>query len=54
MVTSYSTGGSGGEDMLTENISLAFAKFEVAYSTQDDKGKVSEAGTVAYSVEEVA
>jgi type VI secretion system secreted protein Hcp len=54
MITSYSTGGSGGEDMLTENISLAFAKFDIAYSTQDDKGKVSEAGTVQYSVEEVA
>ncbi len=54
MVTSYSTGGSGGEDMLTENISLAFAKFEVAYSVQDDKGAVSNGGKVTYSVETVA
>ena len=53
MVTSYSTGGSGGEDMLTENVSLSFAKFEVEYFKQDDKGVVASAGTVAYSVETV-
>ncbi|MGC1548896.1 MAG: type VI secretion system tube protein Hcp, partial [Rhodanobacter sp.] len=54
MVTSYSTGGSGGEDMLTENISLGFAKYEVKYYAQNDKGIVAEAGTNAYSVEEVS
>jgi type VI secretion system secreted protein Hcp len=53
MVTSYSTGGSGGEDMLTENISLSFAKFDIEYFAQNDKGTVASAGTVAYSVEEV-
>lgn len=54
MVTSYSTGGSGGEDMLTENISLAFAKFTVTYTPQDDKGAVAKGADVSYSVEEVA
>ena len=54
MVTSYSTGGSGGEDMLTENISISFAKFDVEYFAQNDKGVVASAGTVGYSVEEVA
>lgn len=39
MVTSVSTGGSGGEDRLTENISLNFAKVEVNYTPQDEKGK---------------
>jgi len=54
MVTSYSTGGSGGEDMLTENVSISFAKFDVEYFAQNDKGVVASAGTVGYSVEEVA
>jgi type VI secretion system secreted protein Hcp len=31
LVTSVSTGGSGGEDRLTENISLNFAKVELDY-----------------------
>jgi len=53
MVTSYSTGGSGGEDLFTENITLSFAKFDIEYFKQDDKGKVASAGTVGYSVEEV-
>ncbi len=38
LVTSVSTGGSGGEDRLTENVSLNFAKFKVSYQEQDDKG----------------
>jgi len=54
MVTSYSTGGSGGEDLLTENVSISFAKFDVEYFAQNDKGVVASAGTVGYSVEEVA
>ena len=37
-ITSYSTGGSGGEDRLTENISLNFAKFKHAYKEQADTG----------------
>jgi type VI secretion system secreted protein Hcp len=38
MITSVSTGGSGGEDRLTENVTLNFAEFEVKYQEQDDKG----------------
>ena len=38
MVTSISTGGSGGEDRLTENVTLNFAKFEFKYQPQDEKG----------------
>jgi len=38
MVTSISTGGSGGEDRLTENISLNFAKVKHVYWPQDEKG----------------
>jgi type VI secretion system secreted protein Hcp len=38
LVTSVSTGGSGGEDRLTENISLNFAKVEFDYVPVDAKG----------------
>lgn len=38
MVTSVSTGGSGGEDKLTENISLNFAEVELAYKKQKPDG----------------
>ncbi len=38
MVTSLSTGGSGGEDRLTENVTLNFAKFKYEYQPQDEKG----------------
>ncbi|MEM6636299.1 MAG: type VI secretion system tube protein Hcp [Pseudomonadota bacterium] len=38
LISSYSTGGSGGEDRLTENVSLNFAKIETVYKAQDSKG----------------
>ncbi|TCV95853.1 type VI secretion system secreted protein Hcp [Luteibacter rhizovicinus] len=38
LVTSVSTGGSGGEDRLTENITLHFGKFKYSFQPQDDKG----------------
>jgi type VI secretion system secreted protein Hcp len=38
LVTSIGTGGSGGEDRLTENIALNFAKFSLEYVPQDAKG----------------
>jgi type VI secretion system secreted protein Hcp len=38
MVTAVSTGGSGGEDRLTENVTLNFAKFKFSYQEQDEKG----------------
>ena len=39
IITSVSTGGSGGEDRLTENVTLNFAQVEVEYTEQDNKGK---------------
>lgn len=39
MVTSVSTGGSGGEDRLTENISLNFSDVKVIYTPQNDAGE---------------
>ncbi|MEN8148210.1 MAG: type VI secretion system tube protein Hcp [Planctomycetota bacterium] len=38
MITSVSTGGSGGEDRLTENVTLNFAKVEVKYKEQQPDG----------------
>lgn len=38
MITSLSTGGSGGEDQLTENITLNFAKVKTTYTGQTDTG----------------
>jgi type VI secretion system secreted protein Hcp len=38
LVTSVSTGGSGAEDRLTENVSLNFAKMSVYYTPQKADG----------------
>ncbi len=38
IVTSYSTGGSGGEDRLTANCTLNFAKYKVSYQKQKNDG----------------
>jgi type VI secretion system secreted protein Hcp len=38
VISAVSTGGSGGEDRLTENVTLNFAKFRYAYTPQDAKG----------------
>ncbi|SON55879.1 type VI secretion system effector, Hcp1 family [Hartmannibacter diazotrophicus] len=38
IITSYSTGGSGGEDRLTETISLGFAKVKLKYTEQTEAG----------------
>jgi type VI secretion system secreted protein Hcp len=38
IVSSISTGGSGGEDRLTENVTLNFAKVQVTYTSQKKDG----------------
>jgi type VI secretion system secreted protein Hcp len=38
IITSVSTGGSGGEDRLTENITINFAEVALDYQPQDAKG----------------
>jgi type VI secretion system secreted protein Hcp len=38
IISSLSSGGSGGEDRLTENISLNFAKFKYEYTIQKADG----------------
>jgi type VI secretion system secreted protein Hcp len=52
MVTAVSTGGSGGEDRLTENVTLNFAKVKVEYQEQDDKGAGKPAGDYTYNIAE--
>ncbi|HBA86968.1 MAG TPA: type VI secretion system tube protein Hcp [Geobacter sp.] len=47
LVSSVSTGGSGGQDRLTENISFNFAKFQMQYIAQDAKGAA--AGEVPFA-----
>src|SRR5689334_22665594 len=50
MVTSVSTGGSGGEDRLTENVTLNFAKFQVDYKAQAVKGGEDQKGKVVWDI----
>lgn len=45
LISSVSTGGSGGEDRLTENVSLNFAKVELDYQPQKEDG-AKDGGTV--------
>lgn len=47
IVSSVSTGGSGGEDLLTENITLNFAKFKYEYQPQKDDG-AKEGGAIPF------
>ena len=47
LISSVSTGGSGGEDRLTENVSLNFGKVEVSYQPQDEKG-AKKGGEIKY------
>ena len=43
LVTSVSTGGSGGEDRLTENVTFNFAKVELEYRKQNKDGSLDPA-----------
>ncbi len=50
LVSSLTTGGSGGEDRLTENVSLNFAKFKVEYTNQADTGGKGTTSTAAWDI----
>jgi len=50
LVSSLSTGGSGGEDRLTENVSLNFAKMTVIYKQQAATGASAESGNFTYDI----
>ena len=50
IVTAVSTGGSGGEDKLTENVTLNFEKFNVDFLTQDEKGAKKDPFKVGWDI----
>jgi type VI secretion system secreted protein Hcp len=54
LITAVSTGGSGGEDRLTENVTLNFAEINYAYVEQDDKGAGKPAKEFKFNIEENA
>jgi len=52
LVSSVSTGGSGGEDRLTENVSINFAKVKVDYIEQKPDGTQGDKPTMTYNIAE--
>jgi type VI secretion system secreted protein Hcp len=50
LITSVSTGGSGGEDRLTENITLNFAKFKYSYTPQKADGSADTAVSMKWDI----
>jgi type VI secretion system secreted protein Hcp len=52
LVTSVQQGGSGGEDRLTENISLNFAKFTYEYTPQDTAGAAGAVKTAKWDIKQ--
>ena len=51
LVTAVDTGGSGGDDRITENVSLNFAKMEVAYTPQKEDGTGDAEVTLNWNIE---
>ena len=52
LITSVSTGGSGGEDRLTENITLNFETVKVDYIPQKDDGTGDAAMEYGWNISE--
>ena len=52
MVTSVSTGGSGGEDRLTENVTLNFAAVKVDYIEQTATGGTGDKPSMNWNIAE--
>jgi type VI secretion system secreted protein Hcp len=50
IVTSVSTGGSGGEDRLTENVSLNFGQYKIVYTEQTKDGGKGKQPEWAYDI----
>lgn len=48
--TGYSTGGSGGQDRITETVSMNFAKVKVEYFSQDKTGKKQVGPTMTWNI----
>jgi len=52
IVTSISTGGSGGEDRLTENVTLNFAAVKVDYVEQKKDGSAGDKPSMNWNIAE--
>jgi type VI secretion system secreted protein Hcp len=50
LIAGISTGGSGGEERLTENVTLNFGKFSMDYTPQQDDGSAGTAINAAWDV----
>ena len=50
LVAAISTGGSGGEDRLTENLTLNFRKFQITYTLQEANGVAGAQALVGWDV----
>jgi type VI secretion system secreted protein Hcp len=50
MITAYSTGGSGGEDRLTENVVLNFAQVKLGYVEQTATGGAGDKPEVGWDI----
>ena len=50
LMTSLSTGGSGGEDRLTENVTISFGEVEVKYKEQAEKGGAAGTGDFKWDI----
>ena len=48
------SGSTGGDDTPTESVSLAFAKVEIEYQQQDDKGAVGKPVLASWDLQKVA
>lgn len=51
MIVAVSTGGSGGEDQLTENVTLNFAEVKFSYKKQKDDGSGEAAKEFPWNIE---
>jgi type VI secretion system secreted protein Hcp len=52
IISSLSTGGSGGEDRLTENVTLNFAQYKIEYTPQKPDGSGDAAVEAAWNIAE--
>jgi type VI secretion system secreted protein Hcp len=52
LITSVSTGGSGGEDRLTENVTLNFAAVKVDYVEQKKDGSAGDKPSMNWNIAE--
>jgi type VI secretion system secreted protein Hcp len=54
IVSSWQTGGSGGEDKLTENLSINFAEFKITYTMQNADGSAGTATDYGFNISQNA